>query len=152
VPFYFAYYHGYLYSFSTVGQKIVWMPANPLVCVEVDEVKSPHQWESVVVFGQYEELVDAPGSQLDRERAQKLLQQYGTWWEPGYAKTILHCKERRLEPIFYRIYIDRLTGHRATFEPAAPPHTELSVTEVGEGGGLQGLLRLLQGKLRGPSH
>ena len=27
----------YLYSFSTVGQKIEWMRANPLVCVEFDE-------------------------------------------------------------------------------------------------------------------
>ena len=28
----------YLYSFSTVGQKIEWMRANPNVCVETDEV------------------------------------------------------------------------------------------------------------------
>lgn len=38
VPVYFAYHNGYLYSFSTVGQKIEWMRANPLVCVEADEV------------------------------------------------------------------------------------------------------------------
>ncbi len=40
VPIYFAYDNDYLYSFSTVGQKIQWMQANPNVCVEVDEVKS----------------------------------------------------------------------------------------------------------------
>jgi uncharacterized protein len=148
---YFAYYYEFLYSFSTFGQKIEWMRANPLVCVEVDEVMSPQKWESVIVFGHYEELHDAPASQLDREFAQKLLQQYATWWEPGYAKTILHGKERRLEPIFYRISIDRVTGHHATVEPAVPPHTELSMTDVGEGGRLQRVLRLVQGKLRRPS-
>jgi len=147
VPFYFAYYHDYLYSFSTVGQKIEWMRTNPLVCVEVDEVMSPHKWESVIVFGHYEELHDAH----DREFAWKLLQQYSTWWEPGYAKTILHSKERRLEPIFYRIYIERVTGHRATLESAVPPHTGLSMTDVGEVRRLQRVLRLVQGKLRRPS-
>ena len=33
VPFYFVYYHDCLYGFSTVGQKIDWMRANPLVSV-----------------------------------------------------------------------------------------------------------------------
>ena len=46
VPFYFVYHDGYLYSFSTVGQKIRWMRANPLVCVEVDEIVSSEEWVS----------------------------------------------------------------------------------------------------------
>jgi nitroimidazol reductase NimA-like FMN-containing flavoprotein (pyridoxamine 5'-phosphate oxidase superfamily) len=37
VPFYFAFNKDCLYSFSTVGRKIEWMRANPLVCVEADE-------------------------------------------------------------------------------------------------------------------
>ena len=64
VPFFFVYHHNYLYSFSTVGQKIEWMRANPLVCVEADEVVSPHRWVSVVIFGRYEELPDTPESEL----------------------------------------------------------------------------------------
>jgi uncharacterized protein len=131
-----------------LGKNIEWMRANPLVCVEADEVVSPHKWVSVIVFGRYEELPDTPESQPEREFAWKLLQQYAMWWEPGYAKTILHGTERLLKPIFYRIYIARITGHRATFEPAAPPDTELSMTDVGEGWRLQRILRLVQGKLR----
>jgi uncharacterized protein len=149
VPFYFAYRANYLYSFSTAGQKIEWMRANPLVCVEVDEVTSPHKWESVIVFGQYEELHNAPASQLDREFALKLLQQHPMWWEPGYVKTILNGKERLLEPIFYRICIARVTGRRATPDPASVPDADLSVADV-EGGRLLGILRLVQGKLRRP--
>jgi uncharacterized protein len=128
VPFYFAYDDGYLYSFSTVGQKIEWMRANPLVCVEADEVVSPQRWVSVVVFGSYEELTDTPEWHREREFAHKLLQQYAMWWEPGYVKTILHGKERPLLPIFYRIYVDRITGHHASLEsqPVAPPDTRLS--------------------------
>jgi uncharacterized protein len=148
VPFYFAYRHNYLYSFSTVGQKIEWMRANPLVCVEADEVASPHRWASVIVFGRYEELPDRPESRPERAFAWKLLQEYGTWWEPGYAKTILHGTERPLEPVFYRIYIARVTGHRATLEPMAPPGTQLSMTDAAEGSGWpQRILRQVQGKL-----
>jgi len=39
------------------------------------------------------------------------------WWEPAYAKTIYCGASRPLLPVFYRIQIDRITGHRATPEP-----------------------------------
>ena len=45
-----------LYGFTTAGQKVEWMRANPLVCVEVDEVTAHDQWVSVIAFGRYEEL------------------------------------------------------------------------------------------------
>jgi len=135
VPLYFVYHHNYLYSFSTVGQKIAWMRANPLVCVEADQVVSPHSWVSVVIFGRYEELPDTPESQPERAFASELLQQYAMWWEPGYAKTVLHGAERPLEPVFYRIYIGLITGHRATLdEPMAPPGAQMSMTHAREGG------------------
>ena len=45
-----------LYGFTTPGQKVEWMRANPLVCVEVDDVVAHDQWMSVIAFGRYEEL------------------------------------------------------------------------------------------------
>jgi uncharacterized protein len=51
VPIYFAYRERYLYSFATLGQKIEWMRANPLVCVEADEIVNHHNWISIVVQG-----------------------------------------------------------------------------------------------------
>jgi nitroimidazol reductase NimA-like FMN-containing flavoprotein (pyridoxamine 5'-phosphate oxidase superfamily) len=113
VPVYFAYDHDYLYGFSTVGQKIEWMRANPLVCVEVDEVVSPEQWVSVVVFGRYEELVDTPEWQGARTVAYTVLRRKAAWWEPAYVKTILHGTPRPLVPVFYRIHGLQITGHRA---------------------------------------
>jgi nitroimidazol reductase NimA-like FMN-containing flavoprotein (pyridoxamine 5'-phosphate oxidase superfamily) len=148
VPFYFAYHHSHLYSFSTVGQKIEWMRENPLVCVEADEVVSTHEWMSVIVFGRYEELPDTPEWRSEREFAWKLLQQYAMWWEPAHAKTIGYGTERLLAPVFYRIYLARTTGRRATLEPVVPIDTGLSMTELGESGRLQKILRLVQGKLR----
>src|SRR5688500_16233879 len=54
--FYFDITDPYLYSFSTVGQKIEWMRGNPKVCVEVDEISDQFHWTTVVLFGLYEEL------------------------------------------------------------------------------------------------
>jgi len=113
VPIYFSYRDSCLYSFSTVGQKISWMRANPLVCVQADEVASSHEWTSVVVFGRFEELPDVPDWSDERTLAYELLQRRATWWEPAYAKTILHGAERPLVPIFYRIHITAVTGHQA---------------------------------------
>jgi nitroimidazol reductase NimA-like FMN-containing flavoprotein (pyridoxamine 5'-phosphate oxidase superfamily) len=113
VPFYFAYRDNYLYTFSTLGRKIEWMRVNPLVCVEADEVVNSQQWTSVIIFGRYEELPDIPEWQSVRAFAHQLLAQKAVWWEPGYVKTILHGAERPLLPVYYRIHIVEITGHRA---------------------------------------
>jgi nitroimidazol reductase NimA-like FMN-containing flavoprotein (pyridoxamine 5'-phosphate oxidase superfamily) len=117
VPIYFAYHNECLYGFSTVGQKIEWMRANPLVCVEADEVVGPEHWVTVLVFGRYEELPDTPEWAGTRSTAHTLLKQYAVWWEPAYARTILHGIERPLVPVFYRIHCHRVTGHRAVPAP-----------------------------------
>ena len=112
-PFHFKYHSNYIYSFSTVGQKIEWLRTNPLTCVEVDEISSPQQWTSVIVFGRYEELTETIERQPARELAHELLQQHELWWEPGYAKTVLHGTQRPLDPVYFRLLIDEITGHRA---------------------------------------
>ena len=113
-PFNFAYHDQYIYSFSTVGRKIEWLRGNPLACVEVDEIANPQQWTSVIVFGRYEELPATADGQAAREFAFKLLQQRELWWEPGFAKTILHGAERPLDPVYYRLSIEEISGHSAT--------------------------------------
>ena len=146
VPFYFAYHDSHLYSFSTVGQKIDWMRANPLVCVEADEVVSAHQWMSVIVCGRYEELLDTPQWRSARELAWRLLQQYAMWWEPGHVKTLVHGTERVFVPVFYRIYVAQITGRCATMEQVMPTDTGPSITDVSEEGPLQKILRRFQRK------
>lgn len=148
VPIYFAYAAGSLYSFATVGRKIEWMRANPLVCVEVDEVVSSQQWTSVVAFGRYEELPDEPEWQGVRVSALNMLQQTGVWWEPAYVKTILGGAPRPLVPVFYRIHLDQITGHCATPDPAAPLDRRRSVLAPDKAGWLDRLLRRIRGGRR----
>ena len=111
VPMHYAYDDNYLYSSTTLGQKINWMRANPLVCVEVDELVSPQDWATVIVLGKYEELPATPEHEADRQRAYHLLQRQPMWWEPAYVKTSLGGELRPLVPIYFRICIDKISGH-----------------------------------------
>jgi nitroimidazol reductase NimA-like FMN-containing flavoprotein (pyridoxamine 5'-phosphate oxidase superfamily) len=114
VPFYFVYDKGYIYGFTTPGQKVEWMRSNPRVCVEVEEggVDS-EEWTSIIVFGRYEELPDTLEREQERLHAHELLQQHVDWWEPGCASCAHRDPAQPVTPVFYRIRIDRITGRRA---------------------------------------
>jgi nitroimidazol reductase NimA-like FMN-containing flavoprotein (pyridoxamine 5'-phosphate oxidase superfamily) len=113
VPFFFYLdpEEDYVYSFSTVGQKIDWMRGNPKVCVEVDEVVDQFNWTTVVAYGRYEELRDSKQDTAARRRAYELFQQRSAWWLPGLAKRA--SGEEHHTAVTYRIHLDRLTGRRA---------------------------------------
>jgi nitroimidazol reductase NimA-like FMN-containing flavoprotein (pyridoxamine 5'-phosphate oxidase superfamily) len=125
VPVYLVYDGNYLFGFSTMGYKIDCMRTNPLVCVEIDDVKSQNEWMSVLMFGSYEELPDRPENKAARAHAHELLQKRAMWWEPACVAVTHRDHPKSLTPIFYRIVIDRMTGHRASPDvvevPPAPP-------------------------------
>jgi len=146
VPCYFVYDANYLCSFPTVGQKIEWMRANPLVCIEVDDVVSPEQWMSIIVFGRYEELPDTPACQSARAFAHTLLKRNAVWCEPAYVKTTLRGAPRPVVPVFFRIRGLQITGHCATPEPVTPPATRPSMSDSEKDGWRQHLLRQVPGK------
>ena len=110
--------HEYVYGFTTLGQKVDWMRSNPLVCLEIDEVKNHNRWSSVIAFGRYEELPDRPEFENARRQAHKLLQQRVMWWEPAYISQTHRERPHSLTPIFYRIQIQTVTGHRANSDDA----------------------------------
>jgi nitroimidazol reductase NimA-like FMN-containing flavoprotein (pyridoxamine 5'-phosphate oxidase superfamily) len=56
VPITYAYADGCVYAHSAEGTKLRLMRANPWVCFEVERVRSPVDWESVIAQGRFEEL------------------------------------------------------------------------------------------------
>ena len=110
VPITFAEEGNYLYGFSLVGQKVLWMRENPKVCVQVDEFGETRGWRSVVVYGRYEELPDRIGWKTQREHAWSLLSREADWWEPGGIKPV---PEPPTPHLFYRIIIDDVSGRQA---------------------------------------
>jgi uncharacterized protein len=118
VPIYFVFEPGHLYGFSTMGQKIEWMRLNSLVCVEADEVRSHHEWSSVVVQGRYEEFTDTPEYSKQRKHAQSLLEQKRSlWWQTAFAAAQSRGRFDRDITIFYCIHIDEISGRRVSSDP-----------------------------------
>ena len=113
VPFYFVYQPDHLYGYSTLGRKIDWMRANPKVCVEIDEVSSHFVWSSVILNGRFQELKNTPEYEFERLNAQMLLEKRMLWWQIASAAGQLQGLGETAEPVFYRIQIDSITGHRA---------------------------------------
>ncbi|MGB3538994.1 MAG: pyridoxamine 5'-phosphate oxidase family protein [Mesorhizobium sp.] len=113
VPIHYAFADNYLYSFSMLGQKIDWMRSNPKVCAQIDDLTSARNWKSVVVYGVFEELADRIGTKVERDRAWSLLEKHANWWEPGSLKPVLPPVASASNHVFYRIYIESMTGRQA---------------------------------------
>jgi nitroimidazol reductase NimA-like FMN-containing flavoprotein (pyridoxamine 5'-phosphate oxidase superfamily) len=118
VPTYFAFAPGCLYRFATMGQKVEWMRKNPLVSVEVDEVRSHIDWTSVVVRGRYEEFPDTPEYSKQRQHAQSILEKVrALWWQTGFAAAQTRGRFDRDITVFFCIHVEEITGRRASTDP-----------------------------------
>ncbi len=113
VPFQFVIENDFLYSFSTFGRKIEWMRTNPLVCIEVDDIKNQFEWISFVMSGRFEELSETPEFEEMRQHAFDLLSLYPMWWQPGFVTGTHSPKQANVAPIYFRIHIETISGHRA---------------------------------------
>jgi uncharacterized protein len=99
---------------AVTGRKIRVMRDNPLVCLEVDEVKSFTDWKSVVVFGRYEEITE----EKEQLQAMKLfvdrmlhLKMSETAVVPDITETRVHPRSPGfIKPVVYRIVIEEKTG------------------------------------------
>ncbi|MCO5236693.1 MAG: pyridoxamine 5'-phosphate oxidase family protein [Chitinophagaceae bacterium] len=56
VPISYAYDGAYLYARSFEGMKVDMMRKNPKVCFQVDDTKDLSNWQSAVLWGEFEEL------------------------------------------------------------------------------------------------
>jgi nitroimidazol reductase NimA-like FMN-containing flavoprotein (pyridoxamine 5'-phosphate oxidase superfamily) len=128
----------FLYGYTTLGQHVEWMRLNPLVCVEADAVVTHAQWESVIVFGRFEELPDTPPYQEWRRLAERLFQQRPMWWEPASVPLAAHHPRA---PIVFRIRIGSVAGRRAASEIAAARSPQASRPEAGRAGRVADLVR-----------
>lgn len=112
IPINFAYQSGCMYALSTFGQKIEWMRENPKVCVAIDEITNEIQWTSVIVNGEFEELVE-PRFTQEREHARNLLEKHSRWWQVAFAERQAKAGDQLIDPIFFRIKVQSMSGLRA---------------------------------------
>jgi len=109
VPVYLAYEADHIYFFSTIGQKIQWMRANPKVCVQTDEIRNENEWLSVIANGRYEELPE-PQYTAERAHARELLERRHQWWLNALAERRSKSSDILVEPLFFRVRISSMSG------------------------------------------
>jgi nitroimidazol reductase NimA-like FMN-containing flavoprotein (pyridoxamine 5'-phosphate oxidase superfamily) len=68
VPVLYAYDGQFIYGHTNEGMKLRMLRANPLVCFEVDHSEGLANWQSVIAWGQFEELYG-----MKADRAEQLL-------------------------------------------------------------------------------
>lgn len=91
------------------------MRANPKVCVQTDQVENQGEWISVIVNGQYEELPD-PQYTEERKHASSLLAKRSQWWLNALGERQMRVGDQSIEPLFFRIRIQSMSGLRAADE------------------------------------
>lgn len=99
VPVTYAFDGNYIYGHARLGEKIAIMRKNPEVCFEVDKIENMHNWQSVILWGIYEELKD--------EQAKDVLQ---ILMNRTYGHEQTHWFDIGLYGITYRIKVLKKTG------------------------------------------
>jgi uncharacterized protein len=111
VPVAFHYEPGHIYVFSTVGKKIEWMRQNPKVCLQVDEIGNRSHWTSIVINGVYFELQGTQHT-AEKQRVRELLGESAQWWIAPMAERREQVNDLSVEPVFFRIDIESMSGLR----------------------------------------
>ena len=114
VPIYFCFDDDRLYCFSTLGQKILWMRQNPLVCVEADEIRAHDDWRSIVLLGRYVEISGGPEGAKARSHIRSLLRKRPLWWQSGYTASQVRRQPSAVAAVYYCILIEKMTGLRGS--------------------------------------
>jgi uncharacterized protein len=112
VPVTFTYDGEYIYGQTNEGTKLNMLRKNKNVCFEVDVMTDMRNWQSVIVYGKFEELKNKAA-----EKAREIL--FGRVFTLMTSSTI-HAHEHeatgkvddstRVKHVMYRIKIKKITG------------------------------------------
>lgn len=112
VPVSYAYDGEYIYCRTFNGRKIEMMRKSPKVCFQVDNTRNLSNWQSVIGWGEYEELTE----EKDRQLA---IQQLTARTLPINSSETMHITPEwpfmpddlnDIQGIFFRIKLNEKTG------------------------------------------
>ena len=86
------------------GRKLEAMREQPRICLQVERLKSEYHWESVQVFGEFEEIED----EQERERAFELI--FAKFPRLTPADSVRRFGVTKAESVAFRVRINRLVG------------------------------------------
>lgn len=112
VPISFTYDGVYIYGQTNMGKKLKIIRKNPTVCFEVDHMMDMRNWQSVVIYGEFEELKNKDadmGREILFNKEFSLLTSTTIHAHEHEVTTVL-MDEGRLKEILFRIKIKKVSG------------------------------------------
>ncbi len=115
VPVSYAFDGTYIYVHTYNGMKMEMMRKNPKVCFQADDTRNLAYWQSVVCWGEFEELVEEAAQRAALQKLQERIL-------PVLSSETMHLskewpfpagKDEKLPGVFFRI---RLTEKKGRFE------------------------------------
>lgn len=114
VPITFVCQDNALIAYTREGRKIGLMRQHPKVCVQTEEVHGDGSWESVILWGTFEEITDRKEAQ---QACIMLADQFARMTDPGrkphvspLIKDIASMDWEKNAPVLYKIAIERSSG------------------------------------------
>lgn len=108
VPIHYAYDDPYIYIFTTEGLKTEYLDANPAVCLQVEDMRDPAHWRSVVANGRVERLTNSE----DTERAMQFITERNPTLTPAISELWVDSWGRANLAVIYRIRPETLSGRK----------------------------------------
>lgn len=112
VPVTYVYDGKYILCHSREGLKLEMMRENPEICFEVDSIQNLANWQSVIIWGQFEELKAADA----KEAVEKLIERFKPFMvsETAHPTEPGESHDRRettgFTAVLYRIHIREKSG------------------------------------------
>jgi uncharacterized protein len=119
VPISYVYDDDYIYGHTSEGMKINMMRKNPNVCIEVEHVKNSMNWQSVIAFGQFEELKGKDANRAMDKFVKKLATYLDSEIKDSKDFNALEMVSRQIHmgpknSVFYRIKLTEKHGRYET--------------------------------------
>ena len=112
VPVTYTYDGTHIYGQTNEGMKLTILRDNPNICFEVDRMTDMNNWQSVLVFGTFEELIDDNADkarELLFDRVLSLMTSSTVHYHEQDSKSVID-ESTRVKYYMYRINIKKMTG------------------------------------------
>lgn len=106
LPMHYYFDQSQLYFFTTEGMKTQYLEANSEVCLQVEEIRDPLHWCSVVITGRADRLTE----QQDIDQAMQFVKAQNPTLSPAINRTWIDAWGRGNVVAIYRIQIREMTG------------------------------------------
>jgi len=106
VPMHYYFDDPSIYIFTTTGMKTKFIGVNPLVCLQVEEVKNLEHWRSVTVMGQAEHITE----QSEIDRVMEFIKSQNPTLSPALNRTWIDAWGRAEDMALYRINPSEMSG------------------------------------------